>query len=119
MRNTLAFLGAAALAVAGVGWYLGWYHVFLSPGRGGHETVKIDINTDKVSKDLKTGEEKILHDGKEKLQNLTDTGRDDHRAKQGEDKSTSLLKPPINLLEEQEAIPPPPVPWGGSSLPTK
>src|SRR5205085_2827813 len=67
MRNTLAFLGALVLAVVALGWYLGWYQVFLAPGQGGHETVKVDIDTKKVSDDLKKGEEKLLKEGQDRL----------------------------------------------------
>src|ERR1700730_16232337 len=31
MRNILALLAAGALVVAGLGWYLGWYHVKSTP----------------------------------------------------------------------------------------
>jgi hypothetical protein len=110
MRNLLAFLAALVLAVVGVGWYLGWYQVFVTPGKGGHEAVKIDINTDKVSKDLKAGEDKLLHDGKEKLGNLMDTGK---AAKKDGREPSSLLQPPAGLGEEQEMPPPRPFASGG------
>jgi hypothetical protein len=113
MRNLLAFLAALVLAVVGVGWYLGWYQVFVTPGRGGHEAVKIDINTDKVSKDIKAGEEKLLHDGKEKLGNRMDTGKAGGAAKKDGNEPSSLLQPPAGVLEEQEMPPPRPFASGG------
>ena len=116
MRNTLAFLGALVLAVAGLGWYLGWYQVFFAPARDGHETVKIDINTDKVTSDLQKGEQKVLQEGKQ-LHDALDTGKAGHPAKRDGDRSTSsLLQPPVSIMEEQEARPsgkpdsPPPLP---------
>lgn len=105
MRNTLAFLGALALAVAGLGWYLGWYQVFFAPGKGGHETVKIDINTDKVDADLKNGEEKVLQEGKKELSGLKAAG----------DSKSSPPAPPAGVPEEQEALPPLPTPFGGTT----
>ena len=33
MKNLLAFLAAAALTFAGVGWYLDWFQVLNSPAR--------------------------------------------------------------------------------------
>jgi hypothetical protein len=113
MRNTLAFLGALVLAVAGAGWYLGWYQVFFAPGRGGHETVKIDINTDKVSADLKKGKDEVLNKGGEKLHNLLETGKGGGGAKTDGDKSTSMPPLSFGVSEEQEAPPPKPLPPGG------
>jgi hypothetical protein len=112
MRNTLAFLGALVLALVGVGWYLGWYQVFFTPTRGGHETVKIDINTDKVNADLEKGKETILHEGKEALQDLKDKA--DHPRKKDDNKSTSVLKGPFGVQEESEP-PPLPTPFGSAT----
>jgi hypothetical protein len=68
MRNTLAFLGAAALTLAGVGWYLGWYDVLVKPSTEGHQRVDIDVNIPKIKDDINKGEEK----GKKKLQEALD-----------------------------------------------
>jgi hypothetical protein len=69
MRNMLAFLGAAALTLAGVGWYLGWYDVLVKPSASGHQNVDIDVNIPKIKNDINKGKEK----GKEKLQEALDT----------------------------------------------
>jgi hypothetical protein len=69
MRNMLAFLGAAALTLAGVGWYLGWYDVLVKPSSGGHQKVDIDVNIPKIKDDISKGEEK----GKKKLQEALDS----------------------------------------------
>jgi hypothetical protein len=60
MRNMLALFGAALLTVVGAGWYLHWYKVSSQPASvPGQHTVNIDINTNKISKDIKQGEEKL------------------------------------------------------------
>ena len=59
MRNLLALIAAAGLSFAGAGWYLGWYHVEKAPAAEGHRAVHIDINSDKISADLKKGGEKV------------------------------------------------------------
>jgi hypothetical protein len=72
MRNLLAFAAAAALTVAGLGWYLGWYRVHSAPVTGGHRNVNIDINTDKINDDIHRAEEKILERANEHLQPAKD-----------------------------------------------
>jgi hypothetical protein len=69
MRNFLAFLAAACLTFAGVGWYLGWFDVLIKPGMGGHQRVDIDVNIPKIKDDVAKGEEK----GKKKLQDALDS----------------------------------------------
>jgi hypothetical protein len=59
MRNMLAFLAAAALALVAVGWYLDWFSLHTVPGESGHSRVTIDINTPKVRQDVHAAEEKI------------------------------------------------------------
>jgi hypothetical protein len=68
MRNTLALVAAVVLAVAGLGWYLGWYQVKSTPLPDGHREIKIDVNGQKiaedVNKEIKQGSQKldeILH----------------------------------------------------------
>jgi hypothetical protein len=68
MRNTLALLAAGVLAVAGLGWYLGWYQVKSTPLPDGHRAINIDVNGKKiaedVNKEIKQGSQKldeILH----------------------------------------------------------
>src|SRR3712207_7363770 len=38
VRNLLAFLAAAALTFAGLGWYLGWYKVHSASADAGHRS---------------------------------------------------------------------------------
>jgi hypothetical protein len=66
MRNLLAFLAAAVLVVAGLGWYLNWYKIDTTSGLGGHKEVKIDINGRKVKADVQKGAEA----GAEELQDV-------------------------------------------------
>jgi hypothetical protein len=55
MRNLLAFLAAAVLTFAGVGYYLDWYQVRSDNGPTGHKTVNIDLNSPKIIQDVHTG----------------------------------------------------------------
>ena len=59
MRNFLAFLGAAILTLLGVGWYLGWYKIERQPSTPGHPRLQVDIDQDKIGKDVKKGAEKV------------------------------------------------------------
>ena len=60
MRNMLALFGAALLTVVGAGWYLGWYKVRSQPASvPGQRSVHIDINTNKIEKDLQKGERSL------------------------------------------------------------
>jgi hypothetical protein len=71
MRNFLAFLAAAFLTFAGVGWYLGWFDVLIKPGTGGHQNVNIDVNITKIKEDWTKGEEK----GKSELRKVLETNK--------------------------------------------
>ena len=107
MRNTLAFLAALALTVAGLGWYLGWYQVRAKPGRDGHQTLNIDINTDKAAKDIHHAEEEVLDKGKEKRHDLAEKGKAStgpaDGARKDADKTGSSLLPPLNdMLNDRE-----------------
>jgi hypothetical protein len=63
MRNLLAFVGAAVLTFAGLGWYLGWYKLEAAPSSNpGHETVNVDIDAKKVGSDLRHAEQTLHHD---------------------------------------------------------
>ena len=59
MRNLLALIGAAVLTFGAVGWYLGWYKVKPAPiSAPGHQSLKVDINHQKIKADLDEGEQK-------------------------------------------------------------
>jgi len=68
MRNLLAFMAAAALTVAGLGWYLGWYRIQTAPASSGHHDVHIDINTEKFQDDIHHAEQEILDKANEQIQ---------------------------------------------------
>lgn len=59
MRNMLAFLAFAVIALAGTGWYLDWYSFHTSPAPEGKRSVTVDINTSKISQDLAEAEKRI------------------------------------------------------------
>lgn len=53
MRNILALIGLLVVGVAGAGWYLGWYKLSFTREADGNLQIKTDVDTNKVSKDLK------------------------------------------------------------------
>jgi hypothetical protein len=68
MRNLLAFTAAAVLAFAVIGWYLGWYRVDHAPASSGRHSISIDIDSKKISEDVRSGVKK----GQEKLHEWLD-----------------------------------------------
>ncbi len=60
MKNLLAFLGAAVLVFAGVGFYLNWFHIAGGQAVAGHKAFNIDLNTDKIKSDAQKGGEKVV-----------------------------------------------------------
>ena len=59
MRNFLAFLAAAVIVLAGVGWYLDWYKFKVAPAGDGHLNVTIDADTAKAREDVAKEAKKI------------------------------------------------------------
>jgi hypothetical protein len=100
MRNTLAFLAAAVLVIAGLGWYLDWYKVGTVPAAGGHREVTIDINGKKVSADVKKGAEK----GAEEIEGVL---KKDHAAatQPGDSGKTITIKPRIVIGDDSPKPP--------------
>jgi hypothetical protein len=89
MRNLLALLGLALVVVGGLGWYLGWYKVKTEPAADpGHHNVSIDIDTNKIGKDL--------HNGEQKLQKILENSKADPSkpGKEQPGKSGSVLPMP-------------------------
>ena len=68
MRNTLAFLAAAAIALGAVGYYLDWFSVRSVASRGGHRTYTVDVNTEKIEEDVRHTGEEIKHKIDEKAE---------------------------------------------------
>jgi hypothetical protein len=54
----LALLGLVIVLFAGLGWYLGWYHVAVSPTADGHKKIEFDVDSSKLKDDVSTGIEK-------------------------------------------------------------
>jgi hypothetical protein len=81
MRNLLAFVAAVVLLFAGVGWYLGWYHVQSAPAPPGHRAVNIDVHTEKIGEDVRRG--------KERLHEAFDAARRDESGKRAETNKTA------------------------------
>jgi hypothetical protein len=74
MKNLLALLATAVIAFFGLGWYLDWYRFSTAPGEApGRRSVTIDVDTQKIGKDLKNGSNKL----QSALENAT---RDDQEA---------------------------------------
>ncbi len=61
MRNLLAFLATAVLVFLGLGWYLNWYSFRSVPADPGHRSYTIELNSDKISRDISKGEDKLSH----------------------------------------------------------
>lgn len=55
MRNLLALLAAVVIGVAGLGWYLGWFHIRATPTGDGHEQISIDVDKKKIAADVQHG----------------------------------------------------------------
>ncbi|MBO0697658.1 MAG: hypothetical protein J2P46_04635 [Zavarzinella sp.] len=72
MRNILALVGAATLSFLVVGWYLGWYQISSLPSPNGKQSVHVDINSGKITEDVKKGVEK----GTEIVDNLREKAKD-------------------------------------------
>jgi hypothetical protein len=59
MRNFLAFLGAVVVVFLGAGYYLGWYKIDREASTAGHSRLQVDIDQDKIGKDVKSGADKV------------------------------------------------------------
>jgi hypothetical protein len=59
MRNLLALLGAAVVAFAALGYFLGWYNVHSIIDGEGHRHQVIDVNPTKAVHDVTQGEEAL------------------------------------------------------------
>jgi hypothetical protein len=59
MRNLLSMAAAGLVIFAGIGWYMDWYKIQRSPGADGHDTIRIDVNTPEIRKDIANAREKV------------------------------------------------------------
>jgi hypothetical protein len=92
MRNLLAFLAAAVLTFAVVGWYLNWYNVERVSTKPGHQSVHIDINTEQIGEDIRKGEEKIHEAIDRHSKSGTETAPENGKGEAGK-ASTKGIKP--------------------------
>jgi hypothetical protein len=51
MRNLLALIGLAVVALAAIGWYCEWYKLTVTRDQSGQPEIKTTVNTDKVADD--------------------------------------------------------------------
>ncbi len=61
MRNLLALVGLLVVVGGAVGWYCGWYKLSVSRGQEGNLQIQTEVDTHKVSDDLKNAAEKVGH----------------------------------------------------------
>ncbi|HEV3235948.1 MAG TPA: hypothetical protein VGZ25_03105 [Gemmataceae bacterium] len=80
MRNLLAFVAAAAITLAAIGWYRDWFQIQSQSKAPGSRSVEININTLKIDEDLKKGEQKIIEKTEQKLHEQKDTTQDSSKA---------------------------------------
>ena len=110
MRNLLALSAALVLTFAGIGWYRGWYKVETEPATGGHQTVNIDFNRDKIVEDSERGVKKV----EEKLQKVLDHKQQDDPTggdgKKTEIKGSISLSPPKLIIQQEKDPSNPPGP---------
>jgi hypothetical protein len=115
MRNLLAFLAAAVLVVAALGWYLDWYKIESVPTLGGHEEVNIDIDSKKITADVEKGAERgaeKLHDVLQK-KGAAEGSEPPATGQTASGKPTPATGPRIEIHAEEEStvpgakIPPP------------
>ena len=95
MRNLLALVGALVVGFAGLGWYLGWYKVGVESRAPGHPTFNVEVETDKITEDWKSGTKKV-------------SGMIEKRI---EGQTTSLPSIPdgnFNIIPPPSTLPPPP-----------
>jgi hypothetical protein len=73
MRNLLALFGLAVILFLGLGWYLNWYSFrAVAPAEPGRKTYTIDINTKKISEDVR----QKIREGEERLHDFFDNEPD-------------------------------------------
>src|SRR5205814_9378534 len=58
MRNLCALVGFVVVVFLGLGWYLNWYKLNWSTASDGRAKIGLDVDTNKVTGDLKAGTEK-------------------------------------------------------------
>jgi hypothetical protein len=59
VRNIFSLIGFVVVVFLGAGWYLGWYKLDWATGSDGRAKIGLDVDTSKVSSDIKKGGEKV------------------------------------------------------------
>ncbi|MCZ2342489.1 MAG: hypothetical protein LC104_11950 [Bacteroidales bacterium] len=59
MRNLLALIGLAVVLFFGLGWYFNWYSFAVLPGADGQKRIELNVNTNKIVNDTKSGVETV------------------------------------------------------------
>ena len=59
MRNTLAFMAAAVIALGAVGFYLDWFAIRSAPSAKGQQSYRLDVNTDKITEDAHKAHQRL------------------------------------------------------------
>lgn len=59
MRNLLALIGLAVVLFFGLGWYFNWYSFAVQPGVDGQRRIELNVNTNKIVSDTKSGVETV------------------------------------------------------------
>jgi hypothetical protein len=59
MRNLLALVGLAVVLFFGLGWYFNWYSFAVQPGVDGQRRIELNVNTNKIVSDTKSGVETV------------------------------------------------------------
>jgi hypothetical protein len=90
----LAFLAAATLTVIGVGWYLDWFHLRSVPADAGHRSWTVDMNTEKIGRDLIDAEKKVKKKLAEKNSSSADDAKPSSVAEPAAE-STAPTDPPV------------------------
>lgn len=75
MRNLFALVGAGTIAFVGLGWYLDWYKLTRQPSGSGTQRLAVDLNSDKITGDVKKGIER----GGEIIDHIRDNGNNNQQ----------------------------------------
>jgi hypothetical protein len=110
MRNLLAFLAAAVVAFAVVGWWLDWYRFRSVPSPDGKPSVTVDFNPQKITEDFAKAQaavEKQLAERKARLDAEKAAAAKKGDVKAGEQKPDEKADADFTDEEETEVVPPP------------
>lgn len=59
MRNMLALAALALIGFAAIGYFRGWYSIESVPGTAGGRHIEIDVNSNKITQDIKASKDKL------------------------------------------------------------